>query len=114
MLLTLFAPAPMGAIPWAAGELASGESKRQRLAFFCSIAVAYAVSICGLLGRFDFDVPVSIAIATHLGTAALAALSAAISYLAVRGNPLAPAPPEAVALLRVLSDCDLRTLRVRA
>jgi len=116
MLLALVAPAPMGAIPWAAGELASGESKRQRLAFLCSIAVAYAVSICGLLGpgRFDFDLPVSIAIATHLGTAALAASSAAISYLAVRGDPLAPAPPEAVAILRVLSDSDLGTLRVRA
>jgi hypothetical protein len=105
-LLVFIAPAPLGAIPWAAGELVCGESERQGLALFSSIAMAYALSLAAfaLIGPEAFWVPWPAAFVTQLASAALAVLCAAETYLMTRGRAVEPAPPEAIALERVLSD----------
>src|SRR5262249_55233682 len=105
-LLMLILPAPLGAIPWAAGELLSGESKRHLPALCASIATAYALSIANfeLVGLQHFWGPVPPAFLTRLGGAILGGDGAAGAYLIVRGEPIEPAPVEAIALERLLAD----------
>jgi len=107
-LLVMFAPAPLGAIPWAAGELVGGESERQRLALLSSIAVAYALSFAGLLllGSPAFAEPTPAAIAMQVAITTFAAVGAAAAYLTLRGTAIEPAPPEAVAFIRALAQLE--------
>jgi len=108
-LLVIFAPAPLGAIPWAAGELLGGESEQQRLALLSSIAVAYALSLAGLLclGSPAFAEPNPAAVAMQVAITMFAAVGAAAAYLAIRGKAVDPPPPEAVAFVRVLAQFEL-------
>jgi len=106
LLLVFIAPAPLGAIPWAAGEILGGESARPGLALASSIAAAYVLSLTGLAvlePRLSGTSPPEL-VPLQFATTALAALGAAAAYVAVRGKALDPAPPEAVALERVLFD----------
>jgi len=107
VLLVFIAPAPLGAIPWAIGELLAGESKRQRMALYASIAVAYVLSVAvfALVGPQAFWAPSPSAFLIQLGSVAIAGLGAAEAYLMIRGEALEPPPPEAVALVRMLDDC---------
>ena len=105
VLLVFIVPAPLGAIPWAAGELVGRESARQGLALACSIVTAYAISLGGfsvLESRFP-GVPSPELIALQAAVTPVASLVAALAYIAVRGKALEPAPPEAVALDRMSS-----------
>src|SRR4051794_35779350 len=99
-LLVFVAPAPLGAIPWAAGELVGPESARRGLALISAIIAAYAITLggCSILRLTYVWRPEHAA-----AVMPLAALSAALAYIAVRGKALEPAPPEAVALDRVFS-----------
>jgi hypothetical protein len=84
-----------------------GESERQGLAFLSSIATAYALSLGTFLfigPEFILEGPSIAPVATQFSATALAALGSAGAYLALRGEPLEPAPPEALALERVLRD----------
>ena len=102
-LLTFVVPAPLGLIPCAAGELLGGESETPGLAVSCAIGVTYVLAVGGLAleSRGAFVAP---GVAMQLGTTALAALGGAAMYLGMRGPAIPPPPPEAVALLRVLSE----------
>jgi hypothetical protein len=108
-LLAFVASVPLGAIPWAAGELASGASERQGLAFLSSVAAASVLRLSAflLLEASSFHRP-SAAMAPlvllQLAATGFAALGAACAYLALRGGAVESAPPEAVAMERVLSD----------
>jgi len=106
LLLAFIAPAPLGAVPWAAGEILGGESARPGLALASSIAAAYVLSLTGLAvlePRLSGTSPPEL-VPLQFATTALAALGAAAAYVAVRGKALDPAPTEAVALERVLFD----------
>jgi hypothetical protein len=104
LLLVFFAPAPLGAAPWAAGELVGGESERQGTALACSIATAFAVNLgaLALLPCPGMDRVWTLRLQFSL--TAFAAAAATGAYLAVRGPNRKPAPPEAIALQRMLSD----------
>jgi hypothetical protein len=106
LLLAFIAPAPLGAIPWAAGEIVGGESARPGLALASSIAAAYVLSLTGfaVLEPRLFGPPTPELVPLQFATTALAALGAVAAYGAVRGKALDPTPPEAVALERVLFD----------
>jgi len=107
-LLVFLASVPLGAIPWAAGELASGASERQDLAFLSSVAAASVLKLSAfvLLEPCNFRLPSALvpAVLLQLATTGFAALGAACAYLALRGGTVESAPPEAVAMERVLSD----------
>ena len=106
VLLLLLAPCPLGAASWAAGELLSGESEHHRLALAASIGATYLATLgaCALFADKGWE-PLSIPHAgLQLAVTWAVALAGAGAYLVVRGETLAPAPPEAVALQRVLSD----------
>ncbi len=105
VLLAFIAPAPLGAIPWAAGELVGRESAHRGVALFSSMAVAYLISLIGfalLEPRFPATSSPAM-IALQSAVTPLAAVGAACAYLALRGKALEPAPPEAVALDRMAS-----------
>jgi len=107
-LLAFLASVPLGAIPWAAGELASGASERQDLAFFSSVATSSVLKLSAfvLLEPRSFYLPPALvpAVLLQLATTGFAALGAACTYLALRGGTVESAPSEAVAMERVLSD----------
>ena len=103
LLLLLIAPPFLGLIPCAAGELLAGESETPGLALSSSIGVAYVLGFggFGLEGAGAFVEPV---VAAQLAAAGGAALGGAGMYFGMRGAAVAPAPPEAVALLRFLAE----------
>jgi len=101
-LLVFIAPAPLGVIPWAAGELLSGESETPRLALVCSIGATYVLAL-GSLSLHDAGAFATPSAWIELATSGAAALAGAGMYLGMRGGAIARPPPEAVALLRVLS-----------
>jgi hypothetical protein len=104
-LIVFIAPAPLGAIPWAAGELVGRESARPRLALACAILIAYAVSLSAfvLLESSSFGAGSPEVSALQAAATPIAAGGAGFAYRAVRGKALEPPSPEAVALERVAS-----------
>jgi len=106
-LLAFVASVPLGAIPWAAGELASGASERQGLAFLSSVAAASVLRLSAflLLEACCFHRPSAMAplFLLQLAATGFAALGAACAYLALRGGAVESAFPEEVAMERVLS-----------
>ena len=103
VLLVAVVPAPLGLVPWAAGELLGGESETPGLALMSSIGVTYVLSLAGLglQGPHAVTTP---AVTGQVATAAVAALGGGAMYLVMRGKAIPAAPPEAVALTRVLEE----------
>ena len=104
MLAAFVAPVPLAAVPWAAGEMLSGESLRPILSFAGAAAasaltswVVYALLWSGHPGAALSPATVLI----QLPAVFLPALLAARTYLALRGQTVAALPPEAVALDRL-------------
>jgi len=88
-LLFFVAPAPLGAIPWVAGELLSGASSRQLKSLAAAMGAACAVS-WGIwcLAWMGVRAPLSPGlVAMQLASTLLASFGAARAYLAVRGEP---------------------------
>jgi hypothetical protein len=105
MLASFIAPAPLAAVPCVAGELLSGASLRPFRAFCAAAAAASAISwivyaIVWAGGPRAALTPATAAI--QLAGLFLSGHFAARAYLATRGPSCEPAPPEAIALQRML------------
>jgi len=107
VLMAFVAPVPLAAVPWVAGEMFSGPSLRPFASFTASAAVAcasswtcYAVLWAGKPAeRLDASI-----VLVQVPVVLTAALLAARTYLAARGDAIHALPPEAVALDRAASD----------
>jgi hypothetical protein len=102
-LLLFIAPVPLGFTPWAAGELLGGESETPGLALMSCFGITYALGFAGFLVANASGLA-ALAIGPQFASTSFAALGGATMYLAMRGEAIKPAPPEAVAMVRVLSD----------
>lgn len=104
LLQGFVAPAPLAAVPWVAGELLSGPSLHRWRSLSASLATCCAISwgVFALLwpGGARADLSPELAL-IQLAASAVAALAAGHAYLAVRGEPTAALPPEAVTLERL-------------
>lgn len=104
MLAAFVAPAPLAAVPWAAGELLSGASLRPIASFLAAAAAAAATSwiVYAVLWSGQPRAPLTaLTVIVQLPAIFLPALLAARAYLAVRGEPVHALPPEALALERL-------------
>jgi hypothetical protein len=101
LLSTFVAPVPLAAVSWAAGEMLSGSSLRPFASFTLAAAVATATSWLSHAAlwagqpRRPLDLTL---VGIQLMVMISSSLLAAQAYLAVRGEPLASLPEEAVAL----------------
>ncbi len=97
-LLGLFAPAPLAAVPWFAGEILSGASMRQVMSFFAALAACCAVSWTAYAGLERLADGSMRFFAGECAAAAAAGLAAAVAYLSTRGRGRDEFPGEAIAL----------------
>jgi hypothetical protein len=102
-LLLFVVPLPLAVVPWAAGELLGGESETPGLGLLCCVGTTFALAFAAFLalGVIGVEIPT---IETQIATTSVAALGGAAMYLAMRGSAIDSAPPEAIAIVRVLSD----------
>ena len=103
LLLGFIAPVPLGAVPWAAGELLSGASLRRWLALTAAVAASCATSWAAYALCFEND---GFRLSAETGLMQLASgvvsgLCAAHAYLAVRGEPVEALPTQAAAIERL-------------
>ena len=103
LLLHFVAPAPLGAVPWVAGEVLSGASLRRWRSLAAAIAASSVASWAAFAalwphgpgGEFDFW-----RCGIEAAATGFAGLYAAFTYLAVRGEARDSLPAEALALER--------------
>lgn len=103
MLLGFVAPAPLAAVPWAAGELMSGASLRRWLALTAAVAASCATSWAAFALCFEnyalrFSPEIGL---MQLASGVISGLCAARAYLSVRGEPVETLPMSAAALERL-------------
>lgn len=104
ILAAFIVPAPLAAVPWAAGELLSGASLRPIASFIAAATVAAATSgiVYALLWSGQPRAALTpVTVLVQVPALFLPALLAARTYLAVRGDAVHALPPEALALERL-------------